>query len=53
VVGFMVLGFVLCYVIWGRPKNTLWADFGYPTDNLWVESNIIIRARPTSGRIRI
>jgi hypothetical protein len=52
-VGFMVLGFVLCYVIWARPKNTLWVDFGYPTDNPRVEGNILIRARPTSDWIRI
>jgi hypothetical protein len=52
-VGFMVLGFVLCYVIWTRPKNTLWVDFGYPTDNPRVEGNILIHARPTSDRIRI
>jgi hypothetical protein len=49
----MVLGFVLWYVIWGRPKNTLWVDFGYPTDNPQVEGNILIRVRPTSGRIRV
>jgi hypothetical protein len=52
-VGFMVLGFVLCYVIWARPKNTLWVDFGYPTDNRQVEGNILICARSTSDRIRI
>jgi hypothetical protein len=51
--GFMVLGFVLCYVIWARPKHTLWVDFGYPTDKPRVEGNILIRARPTSDRIRI
>jgi hypothetical protein len=51
-VGFMVLGFVLCYVIWTRPKNTPWIDFGYPTDNPWVDGNTVIRARMTSGRFR-
>jgi hypothetical protein len=52
-VGFIVLGFVLCYVIWARPKNTLWIDFGYPTDNPRVEGNILIHARKTLGRVQL
>jgi hypothetical protein len=52
-VGFIVLEFVLYYVTWARPKNTLWVDFGYPPDNPWIECNILIPAHPTSGRIRV
>jgi hypothetical protein len=46
-VGFIELGFSLCYVIWTRQKK-LWVNFGYSTYNPRVESS----TRPTSGYIR-
>jgi hypothetical protein len=52
-VGFIDLGFTLCYVKWSRLKKKLWIDFGYPTDNRQVERDILIHVRPTSGRIRV
>jgi hypothetical protein len=48
-VGFMVLEFVLCYVIWDRSKKILWVNFEYPMDNSRVERNILIRARLISN----
>jgi hypothetical protein len=50
--GLMELEFALCCVIWARQKKRLWIDFGYPTDNPWVEGNIIIHIRLTLVRIR-
>jgi hypothetical protein len=48
-VGFMEVRFAFCCVIWARPKNKLWIDFGYPTDNPRVGDNILIHARLQIG----